>query len=173
MAVDNPKSHLVVFDTREYAGNFERAMCAFITGQASALGVGSSEAAVARPCLVNLAWYDKNIVPVRDRATGYLHIVTIWPTIGRFGFGEHYDDTPEVRATLTGQAAVSTNPVYESAAIYVRKLPPADVLAEMVERAKQYCAMHHLTYAGHRLLEVQYEARPGKHVAGYLDVTNK
>jgi hypothetical protein len=170
MSFDNPNSNLVVFDTRQYAGNFERDMCAFIIGRAGYFGEGGEHVPAAQAVLQHLEWYDDNIVPVEDDE-GCEHIVTIWPTVGRFKFGDSYDDTPEVRATLSGQAAVSTNPSYESVAILVDEFPPADVLAEMVARAQQYCALKGLTYAGHRLLAPQYKEKSVQYVAGFVETT--
>lgn len=170
MSFDNPKSNLVVFDTRQYAGNFERDMCAFIIGRAGYFGEGAEYVAEARAVLAHLEWYDENIYPVEDDE-GCEHIVTIWPTAGRFKFGDSYDDTPEVRATLPPRVATSANPSYESVAILVDEFPPAEVLAEMVARAKQFCALKGLTYAGHRLLEPQYQEKSVQCVAGYHETT--
>lgn len=172
MSFDNPQSKLVVFDTRQRAGDFERDMVAFITGRESYYGTSVEIADAARAVIQHLDWYEENIVPVEDDE-GCEHIATIWPTARRFAFGDSYDDTPEVRATLSGRAAVSTNPSYESIAILVEEFPPADVLAELIERAKQFCALKGLTYAGYRLLEPQYQDKTVQCLSGYANTTSK
>lgn len=76
MSFDNPKSNLVVFNTRQYTGNFERDMCAFVIGRAGYFGEGAQYVAEARATLAHLEWYDENIYPVEDDE-GCEHIVTI------------------------------------------------------------------------------------------------
>jgi hypothetical protein len=172
MSLDTPtNSNMVVFDTRQRMNNHERDMVAFIIGREGFYGCGAQYAEAARAVLKHLDWYDENIVPVEDDE-GCEHISGIWPTAGRFAFGESYDDTPEVRATLTGIAAVSKNPSFESVAILVDEFPPADVLAEMIDRAQQFCALKGFTYAGHRLLKPQYKDKTVQYVAGHLELND-
>ena len=45
MSVDNPKAeYILLVHTDSYAGNFERQMCAYMTGMTGECGVGESEA---------------------------------------------------------------------------------------------------------------------------------
>lgn len=171
MSADNPESKIVVFDTTAYAGNFEREMCAFITGQVGECQVGMEVAREIQEDLRHLAWYEHNIVHEADDH-GCERPTYIWPTPGRFnnGYGGHYDDTPEVRATLDARSATANFPAYESVAIFVEALPPEDVLAEMVERAKQFCTDNNIGYKGCRLLEPRYETKHMRVVVGHDEV---
>ena len=57
-----------VIDTNEYAGNFEREMCAWLTGQVGECDVGKEMAAVARAELgpKTTEYFENNIGMVAD-----------------------------------------------------------------------------------------------------------
>lgn len=174
MTVATPESKIVVIDTDTYAMHFHEDMCAYITGQVGELGVGYSTAGDVEGDLRNLAWYQENIVQEEDDR-GYRRPAAIWPTPGRFFDGDigHYDDTPEVRATLEGSRATSRLPAEESVAIFVNVLPPDEVLAEMIERAQTYCDQHGFKYLGCRMLEPQYTVKQVPVHVGHLEVLRK
>lgn len=109
MAVDNPDAPFAfIVDTNTYAGNFERPLCAHITGQVGECGVGEKYAAVARTEIPTdvLTWFDNHVVQVPDEHN-YRRPVSIWPTPGWFnhGMGGHYRDghDPEDWAMLINQ----------------------------------------------------------------------
>jgi hypothetical protein len=117
MSSDQPFNKVIVFDTDAYAGNFEREMCAYITGRYGVCEVGKELAESVLPELGHAAWYEDHVVPEPDEH-GTWRPASIWPTAG--------PNDPE-------------HP-YESVAIFVDEFPPDDVLAEMVTRALAYCA---------------------------------
>lgn len=157
MSAENPTSNVFVVDTNKYAGNFEREMCAFITGQVGECGVGDGTAEEEAENIRNLPWFQDNVAQEADEHECY-RPASIWPSPGRFndGYGGHHDDTPEVRASL-GKYGSAQFPAYESVAIFLEELPPQDVLAEMVERAQAYCLQNDIGYKGYRLLRPVFE----------------
>lgn len=83
----------VIIDTNQYAGNFEREMCAFVTGQYGGCGVGEGIAELARGEIQHVAWWDRHVEMVED-LHGCAQPVAICPTPGWFndGFGGlHYE----------------------------------------------------------------------------------
>lgn len=85
----------IVIDTSQYAGNFERQMCAYITGIAGDCGVGQKLAEKAEKELPKFAktWFDNNIISVTDDR-GYFRNCSIWPNPKWFndGRGNHWKD---------------------------------------------------------------------------------
>lgn len=171
MAVDHPSSKIVVIDTDSYSGNFEREMCAFMTGRFGECGVGQGIADESLEDLKHAFWFEEHVTDETDDR-GCARPASIWPSPGRFndGYGSHFDDTAEVRAQLNPQQAKANFPAYESVAIFVDVLPPADVLAEMVERAKQYCLQKGIGYKGYRLFEPNHVYKQVQVVTGHTEV---
>lgn len=91
----------LIIDTENYAGNFEREMCAYITGQTGDCGVGMNITEAFRD-IAHLEWWKANIVQVKDPDSDFdvLRPVSIWPKLGWFnnGMGGHYPDEPEIYA---------------------------------------------------------------------------
>jgi hypothetical protein len=116
MAVDHPQNKAIVFDTDAYAGNFEREMCAFITGRYGDCGVGSDIAEVVLPELRHFYdWYKDKVTQEPDEH-GCWRPASIWPS-------------PALSGTV---------PQYNSVAIFVEEFPPEDVLVEMAARAQAF-----------------------------------
>lgn len=90
------ENKVIVIDTEQYAGNFERQLCAFITGQYGECGVGSDIADRALPGIQHFQWWKENIAQESDDNDVYRPAL-IWPTPGWFnnGMGGHYRDVPE------------------------------------------------------------------------------
>jgi hypothetical protein len=101
MAAEKVTSVVVAIDTNEYSGNFEREMCAFITGQIGECGVGDRLILEAREELAEdtfnntLEWIEESIVQESDD-NGCYRPCSIWPTPGWYnnGMGGHYKDEP-------------------------------------------------------------------------------
>lgn len=101
MAAEQVTSVVFAIDTTEYSGNFEREMCAFVTGQIGDCEVGRKLAAEARfqlsaPELDRVfQWIEEHIVQESDD-NGCCRPVSIWPTPGWYnnGMGGHYRDDP-------------------------------------------------------------------------------
>lgn len=150
MAIENPTSNLFVIDTGSYAGNFERKMCAFITGQVGDCGVGREIALEQASNIKSLAWFEENVYLAPDESE-ISYKVTIWPS------------------PMEEQSGNAKRPVYNSVAIFLDVLPPQDVLAEMVERAQLFCQNNRIEYKGYRLLTPVFEMAPveTENVVGY------
>jgi hypothetical protein len=149
---------IFVIDTADYAGNFEREMCAFITGQVGECGVGEDAAEEARADLPKkvLNWFDQNVIE-RPDDHGCHRPCSIWPTQGYFndGLGNEYkeDANPE---SVKAQYKTSLNklpkesqdnikskgpgryPSYQSVAIFLSASPTEAAVATMEKRALEY-----------------------------------
>lgn len=130
---------ILVIDTDTYSGNFEREMCAFITGQIGECGVGEDyipeveDLDKSYPQFNNaeiLEWFEDNVRQVRDEHDCY-RPCEIWPTPNRTndGCGYHSD--------------VSNNnpmqhPAYESVGIFLDCIPPEEMLEYIKLRVKDF-----------------------------------
>lgn len=87
---------VIVIDTDHYAGNFEREMCAYITGQYGECGVGKETADRVSSEIKNLSWWQENIAEETDEHQCH-RPTSIWPTPGWFnnGMGKSFRDVPE------------------------------------------------------------------------------
>ena len=96
-------SFIFVIDTESYAGNFERPMCAYCTGEIGECGVGEEEAALFRQEMGIAEGEDgpfcDKIMPRADEH-GCHRPTSIWHTAGWFnhGMGGHYKDGQEAEA---------------------------------------------------------------------------
>jgi len=86
-----------VIDTDTYAGNFERQLCAFITGMIGECGMGDKIAEIARNQLGTHVNIFKAIVGFEPDDHGCTRPVKIYPTPGYYnnGFGFEYVDGEE------------------------------------------------------------------------------
>ncbi len=138
MSVNESKITSVVFaiDTKDYSGNFEREMCAFVTGQVGECEVGLEFTEDAAEELKSFKWIEEHIVQEADDADSpCLRPCAIWPTPGRVnnGRGGHFDEDKISPEKCWGNHYW---PAYESVAIFFDEIPPQDVIDEMIERAK-------------------------------------
>ena len=108
-----------IVDTTEYAGNFEREMCAWITGQTGDCGVGQLAANAAQGSMsVALSeWCEDNIRRVADDH-GCARPATLWAT---------------PKGIHKGKGS------FTSVGIYIHEIPPPAILTEMKERARVFC----------------------------------
>lgn len=63
------KQYGFIVDTNKYSGNFERQMCAFMTGQMGDCGVGYEEACIFDKEVINksiIEFFEENILQVKD-----------------------------------------------------------------------------------------------------------
>lgn len=95
MAIDNPTSKVIVIDTTSYAGNFERELCAYVTGQYGECGVGDKLAGKAVAEIRHIDWWNDHIAHEPDDRNCH-RPTSIWRTPGWFnnGSGDHYRDDP-------------------------------------------------------------------------------
>ncbi len=137
---------LFAIDTEQYAGNFEREMCAYVTGHVGECAVGA-EAAAAYVAETGRRPLDF----VEDRPTGDNDVFSpcdIYPTPGWFNHG------------MGGEKYHA----YLSVAIFVTRVPADEDLRFMKERANKfldYCqksgdtfAPKQITITGFRIVEV-------------------
>lgn len=104
--VDTDITFIFVVDTEQYAGNFERPLCAYMTGRIGDCGVGKTEQKIFDYEMgVGEDDLDDEKHPfqfVIDRADehGCNRPVSIWPTPGWFndGMGGHFKDGQEAEA---------------------------------------------------------------------------
>lgn len=105
----------LVVDTNSYAGNFERILCAYATGQTGECGVGVDYSQCFSEQIAHIEWWNKHIVKRSE--------------------GRH--ESPCKRPTTIYWNGKQGG--YKSVAIYVKKMPPEEVLIEFAERVKEFC----------------------------------
>jgi hypothetical protein len=164
MAIDEPRSKMVVFDTETYAGNFERSFPAYVTG------IGDTDYDRVRRVLSiptntsDSEWFEANCI-TEEGESGFDVYSTIYPTPGWYndGFGNHYKESDisdedaiikrnehlELKYSGTGASSwdmyqkwldrpLTKHDAYMSIAIFVKEFPPDDVLDIMIARAKTF-----------------------------------
>ena len=91
--------HSLIIDTTLYSGDFERHLCAYLTGQTGECGVGRELADQVAGELRDAAWWAEHTVQTADE-NGCHCPVAIAPTPGfaNDGMGGHYENTEEGRA---------------------------------------------------------------------------
>lgn len=145
---------IFVIDTKEYSGDFERELCATVTGIVGDCGVGGNLVKPLdvlmeeHPEIVGIPeimyWIEQNVLQQADEETGCYRPCDVWPTPGRSndGGGVHYDIT---------EAEPARYHAYESVAIFFKEQPPQSVVNFMKARAKTFGRGVHIT--NFRLLE--------------------
>ena len=155
MAAGLVTSVVFAIDTTDYSGNFEREMCAFVTGQVGECGVGDQfiDEALDEICEKSndaYNWLNDHTVQEADDADSPCYRpCSIWPTPGRVnnGSGGHFNEAdikPE-------ECWAGTHwPAYESVAIFFDGVPPKEVIDIMIERAKWFAQNRpdHRSYMG-------------------------
>lgn len=142
ISIDESLMYIFCVDTEQYAGNFERKLCAYMTGAVADCGVGFPE---ARDWYINIAkqeWmkeapytsYDLvrgaedwdgfvNIQTMSDdEGGGILRPCTIIPTPGQFNQGNDERN----------------HPVYNSLGIFFCERPADWQIRIMIDRAKEF-----------------------------------
>lgn len=125
MAIEegNLDCKIVIIDTTAYAGNFERELCAYLTGQITECYVGE-EFLESKDSIKNLEWWENNICPQEDtEGSEFYRPCTIWQT--------------------------GNSKEYNSVAIFVEEFPPQEVIEEAIQRAKDFCSDLEKTYEQH------------------------
>lgn len=122
---------IFVIDTDQYSGNFEREMCAYVTGAVGECRVGNKEADLFKEEVNDDQLTDKTLWVADDDSPCY-RPASPWPSPGRHndGHGRHFDDTVETDGHKW--------PAYESVAIFFCEKPTAEDIASMKERAYKY-----------------------------------
>lgn len=134
-------------DTGQYAGNFERSMCAFITGcldpRLAQLGGWwmSIIAALPQADLAALAWAEELAHFVRfDHYSTMVHVIPtpgMWSDGSGTGYGEYnpVGEIPERR----GEAPF---PLYNSVGIHFADVPSDAQIGQLCNRALRFAAVY-------------------------------
>lgn len=140
---------IFVVHTDSYSGNFERQLCAYVTGIVGDCDVGSG---LADEFLEELGEDNFDIFEALIEQTadenGVCRPCSIYPTPGRLnnGNGKHHD-------AAEGETGW---PAYESVAIYLSELPSQEIIDMMKARTLEYAKNHHkpdvLTIKGFELV---------------------
>lgn len=95
-----PDRYLFVIDTDSYAGNFERQMCAYVTGQLGECEVGEENTELAKREIPEIVSRLEDMVELVPDEHGCSRPVDIFPTPGWFnnGVGGHFRDGQEKEA---------------------------------------------------------------------------
>lgn len=141
--------YIFIIDTNLYAGNFEREMCGYVTGEIGECGVGREEAEIFRS---EVNEDEFSYIIKQSNEDGCPRPVSIWPTEGRWnnGSGSHFNDD-EFDPALSWKGVKW--PAYESVAIFFKIRPTEDQIELMKGRAEAFTSREAgLKILGYRLI---------------------
>jgi hypothetical protein len=130
---------IIIVDTAQYAGNFERELCAYASGQIGECSVGRDEVDEEMP---NFEWWEDNVEHQPDE-NGCYRPVEIYPNPRwtNDGYGNH---------TLLKEGEARAFVAYNSIAIALSELPTSEIWAQFKQRAKEFCCRKGITIEGFR-----------------------
>lgn len=161
------KRFIFIIDTDEYSGNFERDMCAYITGHIGQCGVGEEYAQMFTDKYGDFEdslFFEK--IEDRPDDNGCFRPCSIYPTIDRFndGIGGHYSVNDKWDDVVTRyreywrkeyehnnlkeskEKSETGTPgrfqAYESVAIFFYERPTDEELKILIERALEFPAIY-------------------------------
>lgn len=124
-----PSSYVLVFDTEQYSGNFERQLVAYVTGCSGECGVGAEEASMALADLPSevVEWLDNHVLHLPDDH-GCCRPASIWPTPGWFndGRGNHHRDGEDEAVVLEQRRASIEASAEQARSLYLHLGEVAD-----------------------------------------------
>lgn len=126
----NPQQkYIFIIDTEDYAGNFERDLCAWMTGMTGECGVGKT---FARDVPVTVSSLFEDILDHRPDDHGIRRPCSIWPTPGwvQDGNGNEY------RIRIGSKK--KTYPAHMSVAIFFDQRPTTMMRRVLLERARTF-----------------------------------
>jgi hypothetical protein len=158
--------YIFVIDTESYAGNFEREMCGYCTGEIGECGVGDKEAKLFRQDMKiedEEGPFCEKICSRHDKH-GVARPASIFPTPGWFndGMGGHFRDGQDEAEALEhhkqeclkwaddkepenkkiwldrANAPLKKHPAYFSVAIFFSEIPTQEEIDLIIARAKVY-----------------------------------
>lgn len=130
-----------VIDTDKYAGNFEREMCAFITGHIGDCGVGKGRQKLFFEKFEidheEQSIFFEKVLSVPDEH-GCCRPCSIWTTPKRVntGMGKCYDEDSE-----EAKKAEHSYSAYESVGIFFSEQPSKELIEIMKERTEEFCKL--------------------------------
>jgi len=140
--------YLFVIDTDMYSGNFERPMCAFMTGQFGDCGVGQEEADIFEKEVPDADMFE--LIDQQPDDHGCMRPATIWTTPNWMndGFGFHYQAGDEKKAKAHHRreekkhgmksAPFQPCPAYQSVGIWMRERPTEADIKLLKKRARLF-----------------------------------
>lgn len=142
--------HILVVDTDTYAGNFEREMCAFMTGQIGKCGVGEDQARVAQREIPRVVAQLGDLVDQVMDEQGCHRPVSVFQNqkYGNDGKGNHAVLTAENKDRYPW-------PAYNSVGIYFGEIPNSRLLSAMKKRAREFADREQVKIEGFRFLGQQ------------------
>ncbi|MDP3917411.1 MAG: hypothetical protein Q8Q42_03955 [Nanoarchaeota archaeon] len=126
-----PDHYLFVIDTDSYAGNFEREMCAYVTGQIGDCGVGEETAEAVKQEIPDTVAQLEDLVELVPDEHGCARPVSIFPNprYGNDGHGNHALLTDENREQYPW-------PAYNSVSMFFHSIPDSKLIDIMKQRAQ-------------------------------------
>lgn len=144
---------IVTIDTSHYTGNFERQLCAYVTGQVGQSIVGEEMVPLAQKEMKHLSWWEDNICPQEGSQGSEVYTpCTIWPSEDINHIGEKVEPSN------------NRSPGYYSVAIFVEEFPPQEVLEEMMQRAKYFCENTKTLYSAEHHINSQATLGKAKNI---------
>jgi hypothetical protein len=128
---------VIIIDTEEYAGNFEREMVAFITGQVGECEVGRESQAIAEEELSeeDMDWFCSNVIWTSDDH-GCRRPASIAATPG-------WSNDEKGKHTKLKPGQKPKYPAYNSVEFVVNEWPPDNIMKIIIARAKDFCQRYH------------------------------
>lgn len=126
--------YVFLIDTDEYAGNFERAMCAYCTGMLGECKVGKEEKDKFRQKYgLNFMTKLSEMIESRPDDNGTHRPTTIYSTPGYFnnGMGEEYKEEE-------WKEGMNKYPAYQSVGIFFNVKPSQEIIEMIKERAEEF-----------------------------------
>lgn len=146
-----PNRHIFVIDTDNYAGNFEREMCAYVTGQVGDCEVGEEFAEEAKKEIPGIVEKFGEIVEKIPDEHGCYRPAEIWPNsrYGNDGLGNQalLDD---------GNMEKYAYPAFNSVAIHFNEVPDAEMISMMKARSYDFAKRSKIKIEGFRILSAYY-----------------
>ena len=167
------KNYVFIIDTDSYSGNFNRELCAFVTGQLGECEVGDRETQEFFDSVSSSMFESfETSIERKPNDKGHYHPSDMYPTPGMWndGMGEHYPDdifeeelnqaynyyvyhceeyglTPAERSNWPKKY-----PAYESVGIFFNTKPTQEMLDLMKSRAKIFLDRNKIGLRGFRLV---------------------
>lgn len=152
------KKVTVIIDTNKYAGNFEREMCAYLTGQIGDCGFGIEIAEVESNEIEHLQEWSKIIRQEQDEHNCYRPCAIYPSTQGYFnnGAGGIFEEGQEKEAAMHAhewrkrhfnnphvqEEPLTKYPAYTAVAIFCSEIPSQDAMKEIKRRAEEFRNVH-------------------------------
>jgi len=142
------EKYIFVIDTRNYSGNFERAMTAYCTGRYGECGVDDDQSLIFTKEVGSPDEYFSEVYDTPDEHGCYRPTV-IYSTPGWYndGHGGMFKDNQQEVDNI------ARFPAYLSVAIFFSDQPTAEQMTMIIERSKKYAKSNNINITGFRVLK--------------------